>query len=284
MKKITILIILLALLCCLFPFLHMHYTIFYIFSVLIVMFIFIQSLSIPRIYKDILTVVMFIIYRNNIYICIDLISVFFKIFTKYPSNAREDNYIVTNLVTEIFNSNFRFKHNFENIPKHTTIFVANYISDRYENISCITLPIHVCPVMADLFVSKLKFDKILTHVITRKNSSKNNYEEIKNKMKTTLDKNISIFVYIEKESSAIGNPIGIIRSGMFSIAKELNISITPVCFDHIEYNKLGIIYKQNYRIHVGDTFYVTDIKKDIHKTRVFLRDKLTEFKKTKYDY
>jgi hypothetical protein len=282
MNKISI--ILLGIFICLFPFLHIHYTIFYIFGILIINFIFIQSLLIPNIYKTILSLLIFILYKNNIFICMSLITTLFKIFTQYPANLRSNNIVVRNLVTDIFSSNFRFKHNFEKIPKHKTIFVANYIADRYENISCITLPVHMCPVTAEFFVSHLKFDKILTHVITRKNKTKNNYKEIKRKIKNVLEENISIFVYVEKESSSIGNSVGIIRSGIFHIAKELNISITPVCFDHIEYNKCGIIQRQNYNIHVGDTFYVNNVKTDIYNTRVFLRNKLIYFKNIKYDF
>ena len=243
-------------------------------------FVCIQSLSpVSRIYRDIFSVCLFIIYRRNIYICFELITALLLIYKKYPMG---DNSMVRSLVTDIFNSNFRFKNNFEKLPGHTTIYVSNYISDRYENISIMTLPVDICPIMAEFFVSKLKFDKILTHVITRKNSSKNNFEEIRNKVRDTLDQNISIFVYVEKESSCVGTEVGVIRSGMFSIAKELGVTITPICFDRIKYDTFGIIHKQNYRIAVGDSFLVTDIKEAIYKTRVFLREQLREFKRTKY--
>ena len=65
-----------------------------------------------------------------------------------------------------------------------------------------------------------------------------------------------------------------LRTGLFRIAKELNISITPISIDYIN-AVYGIIPNQNFRICVGETFKPTEIYNDIYKVRKFFKEKLT---------
>ena len=73
-----------------------------------------------------------------------------------------------------------------------------------------------------------------------------------------------------------------LRSGMFSIAKELNVSVTPVCVDYID-TYFGAITNQNFRIRVGDTFMIDDTNISIQKTKKFFKETMKEFKKRKYE-
>ena len=212
---------------------------------------------------------------------VEMVNTLLTVAFKYPPANRVDNDIPKSIVSRLFNKYFHYSSNIDSIPKHKTIYVSNYVSDRFENFACIMIP-NISIILGDTFVKTFKLHKVVCNLIARK-PGKNQYDTVKKDIKTQYDSGSSVFAYIEEPSTVIGDGIGRLRSGMFSIAKELNITITPVVFDHIEYNKFGMIYNQNYRIKVGDSFYVQDVKESKYKVRKFFRDTLKQFKKKKFE-
>jgi hypothetical protein len=281
MKKTTPLITLLLFLTISYILAEKRHHIFLLFFILIFVILLIQIVSIPRYQKNILTVIIVIFYYRNIMMCVEMVNALLTIPFKYPPNKRKDNNIPKSIVNRIFNKYFYYSSNIDSIPKHKTIYVSNYVSDRFENFACIMIP-NISIILGDTFVKTFKLHKIICNLIPRK-PGKNQYDTIKKDIKTQYDSGFSIFAYIEEPSTVIGDGIGRLRSGMFSIAKELNITITPVVFDHIEYNKFGMIYNQNYRIKIGTPFHVQDVKDSNYKVRKFFRDTLKKFKRTKFE-
>ena len=248
----------------------------YIWAALI--FLFISSFFVRPIIKYIIFTIL-LIYGRNIQFLVDCSSSLFKTF-RYRRKNIENNYVARILFTDLFNKYFRVSHNFEKIPKKPTIFVANYVKDRTENFACIMLPVDICPLTGNRLSYLTKF---ITHIIIKEGTS-NQYDKTKEKINEMLSKGIYVFIYIEKMFSSItDNDFGVIRNGVFNIAKDLDVTITPVAFDRILYNKYGILEKQNYQICVGDTFKVDTVNDVKYKTRRFFRDKIKYFSKTKFE-
>jgi len=163
------------------------------------------------------------------------------------------------------------KHNFDNIPKFNTIFVANYPITKIEYMISNIIPVDICLVASSKISFLLNFfynkENFILANVSNKNSYNNVEKKIKNKIKTK-----SIFSYVEnidgkkasKSSKYIGrigsgkNQICQFRTGMFNIAKNNNLPITPIFIDYIVVNENGYIPKQNLEIKIGPTQIMTD--------------------------
>ena len=71
------------------------------------------------------------------------------------------------------------------------------------------------------------------------------------------------------------------RTGLFSIAKELDIPITLVAIDFVD-TQFNNIQKQNFHIEIGDTFKVDNIQDAVYKSRKYYKKTLTKFMHQKY--
>jgi hypothetical protein len=71
------------------------------------------------------------------------------------------------------------------------------------------------------------------------------------------------------------------RKGMFYIAKELGITITPLAIDsiHISY---FTIFQQKYQLYVGQTQKVLNPTKSMRETRRFFIRQKANFSSNKY--
>lgn len=245
---------------------------FYIWFFLVILF------SISMFSKPVIRYIIFvflILYRRNILLFFDFI---YSLYMCYTVPNRVDNTTGRHLVLDLFNRNFRVINNFEKLPKTPTIIVANYVKDRVENLACIMLPVDICPMMSRMLKG---LGTLITPIIVRKDS--NSYDEMKKQIQEMNEKGFYVFVYIEKCCSYITkNHLGPIRNGIFNIAKELDIPVTPVAFDRIVYNH-GVLKKQNYQICVGETFKVDNVNDSKYTTRRFLGNKIKYFNKTKFD-
>jgi len=242
----------------------------YIWSVIIflcICSIFVKWIRYPVIF-------LILIYRTNT----QFLFGFFNIVSQLKM-YKIDNIIARNLIICWFDKNFKVIHNFENIPSHPTIFLYNYVNDRIENVTCIMIPTHICPVIGLACLNFYK--KVINPCIIIKKGG--HYDVLREEIRKVYDKGISTFVYVEKVRLGIDwKKIGKIHTGVFKIAKELNITITPIVFDRIFYDKFYILKYQNYQIRVGDTFHVDDVQNSIYKTRRFFQDNIDKFKKTKF--
>ena len=137
-------------------------------------------------------------------------------------------------------------HNFEKLPSFPTIYVANYPKSKLEYIFPAILPGKIC------YIASTKSSWIFSRIVEKDEyisvdqKAKNNFEYIK----TNIQKQIkisSIFVYVQDQS----NVRMTLRKGIFLIAHELNIPITPITIGDMNLGK-------NFQVHVGKTFLINN--------------------------
>jgi len=257
---------------------------YYLFIIFILLLLFILAILLLKIeikYKVVLILALFLIYKNTFIIVGNVFYSLIKLIYIDSVDDRKDNKTLIKLVKPIYRKYFNFITNFENLPSTPSIIVCNYCNDRVENLCCILLPIDLAIMMRDQVRNTMKFDKIVKwRIETKKNGSfKNTKDLIENHIKDGR----YIFTYVTKHPKYKFNHISKVRSGVFYIAKELNIPITLLAIDYIDTN-FGTIPYQNFRIKVGDTFYVQEPKNDVYKCKKFFKDTLTEFINTKYKF
>jgi hypothetical protein len=247
----------------------------------IILFIIIVSILPININIKIIIVSLIItVFKRNLNILckiINIISINKNILSKSNIKLRM-------FVTNILEENFIFSHNFHELPSYPSIIVSNYCYDRLENIACITIPKNISIIMGELMVKYIKLNSILENIIC-KNGNKykgGEYDHIKSEIKKCIENGISTFSYVSASLHKNAKYIGKLRSGMFRIAKDLNIPITPIFIDYID-DTFGIIPLQNFRMHVGETFLVgEDMEEDIYNTRKFFVNQMTISKNTKF--
>ena len=257
---------------------------YYLFIIFILLLLFIFAILLLKIqmkYKVIIILILYLIYKNTFIVVGKIFYSLIKLIYIDSVDNRKNNKTLIKLVKPVYTKYFNFSTNFENLPSKPSIIVCNYCNDRIENLCCILLPIDLTIMMRDQVRNTMKFDKIVKwRIETKANGS---FEDTKNQIQNHINNGRYIFTYVTKHPKYKFNYISKVRSGVFYIAKELNIPITLLAIDFID-TKFGTIPYQNFRIHVGDTFYVQDPKKSVHKCKKFFKNTLTEFVNTKYKF
>lgn len=228
----------------------------------LVIFIIIYISPINVKYKYFFCLLCLILIRKTLYICIKITFMLYQIFIRNNMNSYND------FTNSIFNQSLYLKHNFQDLPISNTIFVVNYPYSILEYSVMNLIPRNIC------LIAALNAEKFISIVLPKKNyivfdnSKKNNFKNIKKKIQKIIKK-FSIFVYVEKVSTRIHDEhTGRIRSGFFRIAKDLNITVTPIAIDSILFEN-GIIPKQKFEIIVGKTHHVDSIKKEVIDIKKF---------------
>lgn len=184
-------------------------------------------------------------------------------------------------VNRLFRGCFNLKHNFYQLPDHPTIFLASYPATPLEYMAPCLLPFPVC------FLTSRRAEPLLRRVYKKEeylvfnDSKRNNYahlrEEIKNRIGT-----MPMYVYVEDQSQRIHDfHVGNMRKGMFYIAKELGVTITPIAIDSVLLEN-GLIPAQKFEIRVGATQHVEDPLQAMLDVRQFLLRGKHDFKATKF--
>lgn len=212
------------------------------------------------------------------------ISVYF-FFVGITRNVLVNKYIGTDEklrkdVRELFDTQFNFIHNFEDLPTYPTMLVTNYVYDRLEHIACIVIPHEIAIVMGKAMIDLANLDKVVNHLVLRPVEG-GSFKKVKQQVGQMYKQGLSIFTYVTKISPKVGY-ISRIRSGMFTIAKDLGIPVTPIAIDYIHTNSVGAIVPQNFRIIVGKTFMVNSVSESRHRARMFLMEQHKYFIKNKF--
>lgn len=277
-----ILILIISLLIILMPSLKLiccfYYT-FGLFSILLILFLIILVSKMKIKFKIILLVFLFTLFKNT-YITVgkSIIELYKLIYLESVDNRTDDSNL-RNIVKNIYSPILVLKTDFKKLPNTPTIFLANYCNDRFENLSCILIPKDMAILMRDGLKKTTKMHKMIKWpIFTRE---KNNYNNTKDDILKHISEGRSIFAYITKYPLDIPNVINKVRTGMFSIAKELDIPITLVAIDFVD-TKYFNIQRQNFHIEIGETFKVDTIQNAVYKTRTYYKKTLTKFIKKKY--
>lgn len=226
-----------------------------------------------------ITIIIISMYYKNLYILLTIITKAIEIINTSKNVKRPDAKLSKEVTSAYSNIGMRIVTNFTKLPNHPTMILANYCKDRCENPMCIILPRNLSIIMQEGF-KRVNMSGIIHHPIYVKGHGQGNFEYIKKEVRKTVKHGNDVFAYINNPSYF--GYIGKIRSGMFRIAIELGISITPVCFDFID-TKLGVIPNQNYCVKIGETIYDKNLTEAIHRVRKFYINTLAEFKTNKYN-
>lgn len=214
-----------------------------------------------------LTLLLFV-YRDSFYICMQVLVWLSKILTNGDCRNTSTKFLTNNILVRKTD----FINNFENkIPNKNTIYVANYPWNEIEYLAQRLIPGNVCGVAFDSFVGRLiRLTGSEEDFIVLPYKKGSTYELLRDKIKSKI-KTMSIFGYVENcHLRLTNNEIGLpLRSGLFEIAKELNITITPIFISHQEYKYGKISDRKTFRMEVGETYTVDD--------PVMIRRKVTSF-------
>lgn len=206
-------------------------------------------------------------------------------FLSYVSIGVISNYIDSTrkigsvyLSQMFFNNCVNLTHNFQMIPKQNTIFLANYPTTVVEYICFKLLPVDVAIVVANGFIGSWTLCFCKSGQFIKLKGGKNNFEGLLEDIKEKI-KNMSIFVYIEdqtRKKKIIGNSIAYpLRKGIFEIAYQTGITITPLFIDRVKIRN-GLIDKRPFSMVVGETTKVTDTKNSAIQTYKFLNSILKQ--------
>ena len=105
------------------------------------------------------------------------------------------------------------------------------------------------------------------------------FEKTQTAIVDKIKEGYNIMVYNEKNFFNRYNMyhVSTLRTGIFSIAKNLNITITPIVFDHIS-NNFGFISSKKFKIYIGKSEKVNDVEEDVKNLRTLFLRKLRMFK------
>lgn len=222
----------------------------------------------PRLWFVIICIA--VLYRNNIYVFLSILSII-----KTHSGNRNTHSILES--GKSFMSVFNLKHNLTKLSSSPTIYVGNYPCTFLESVSLTLLP-NTTIAMGDSKVTRNTWGRLLGDIIYRK--PKNAYNDIKKDIEKRLSSGRSVFAYVtsrgERENTR--NFFGRVRTGIFRIANELGVTVTPIAFDTIKTN-MGCIVDQDFNIFVGETMLVDDIDKVTQHCRIFFRNNIAKFRK-----
>jgi hypothetical protein len=277
-----ILLIILSLIIVLIPSLKLFCCFYYTFGsfvLITILFLIVLFLKIQFKIKIAILACLLLFFKNTLSTIGKTITEIYKLAYVDTLKNRNNDSKLRNVVKNIYTPTLILKTNFKKLPTIPTIFVSNYCNDRLENLSCILIPKDIAILMRDGLKKTTKLDKLVKWPIFTK--EKNNYENTKTEITKHINHGRSIFAYITKYPLDIPNVIHTVRTGLFSIAKELDIPVTLVAIDFID-TQFHNIQKQNFHLEIGDTFKVDNIQQAVYKSRKYYKKTLTKFMQQKY--
>lgn len=168
----------------------------------------------------------------------------------------------------ILYNNFQVIENFCDLPVYNSILVLNYPVEVLEYFVRWIIPRkNICMVTNR---SKEIMCRRLGSEVIGVDDSTCNYNrvltEIREKIKTHY-----IFVYVTKSKTRMRNTdLGMMRTGIFHIAKTLDIPVTPIAVDYIRHT-WGVIKSHPFHIHVGNTEHIDHTRTYVRQTRHFFK-------------
>jgi len=235
-----------------------------------VLLLVILLIFVPFRYRVIIVGVIFIVYFKTI----KLLSNIFTLISTYRNRNHEGAYTLARAVTY---GQMEVIENFCDLPVKPSIIICNYPAELPEYAVQWLIPRNLCIVVIDElrdFMERMGKDHLC---VAKKNSFQPLKLAIQDKIKTQ-----HVFAYINKPQSRLHKyDLGRVRTGIFYIAYELCIPVTPVavdCMDHIG----GALRNQKFQIHVGSTEIISNPVDYISKTKKFFRSSMKRFKSTKY--
>lgn len=177
----------------------------------------------------------------------------------------------------IFYNGLNCDFNTHKIPNKPTIFMANYPANYIEYFVQGLLGDKVCLLVHAPAVKMLQFimGKSRLIAIIEKEGQ---FSETQQKIKKKMDDGYHIFCYVERKYHNRDKiyDVDSIRSGIFSIAKNINATITPLVIDHIDHY-IGFLDNRAFKIHVDETRTVENVEKEIKNVEKLYKKMLYKF-------
>jgi hypothetical protein len=174
--------------------------------------------------------------------------------------------------TILFKYKFNLHMNINDIPKSPTIFIANYPCTAIEYLSHGLFGKKVALLVTVSAANTLKYIYGSDNVF---GIEKHKFQDTQYNIQKKLQSGYHIIAYIEDKYYKRKNIYSMsrIRNGLFSIAKNINATITPVAIDHIDHT-FGILSDTLFKIKIGSTFKVNDVKSSVKNVEFFFSKNL----------
>lgn len=186
-------------------------------------------------------------------------------------------------VTKLFKDCFNLRTNFDQLSSNPTIFVVNYPYSVWDYVTVSMIPHDIAYVMSDSWITRQTWARVMNDAVFRKKKNGNSYDDVKRQIEEKMNNGKSILAYVTTKEfkNEDWTYIGRVRTGMFRIAKDLGVSITPVAIDTV-HSINGVICNQNFRMHSGEPITVDDPVSAARKVRKFFVRQLRDFSDTKF--
>ena len=155
------------------------------------------------------------------------------------------------------------------IPNVPCIIVSNYCTKKFKThllsyMSHCTISDKLCIVVNDSMPNILSRIYNYDRIIYLSLGKSKNYDYLKISIKRILDKGYNVFVYIEdNDKTKVPYTIKSIKSGVFNIAKDLDVPIVPIVSDSYNWKNIFLPFPISYRIKIGSPIFVKNIKTDM---------------------
>jgi len=165
------------------------------------------------------------------------------------------------------------------LPDNPTIILCNYPSSYVEYLSNHLLNSKICILLYEKAVIQTSIisyfypkDAIL---LIKKG---NQFAETQKKVRDKLAEGYNVLVYPEKNFFHRKSKYDItsLHSGIFNIAKNIDATITPIVFDHIDHN-MGVVLNNNFKIYIDRTRKINNVDVEIDSVTTLFKRKLRFF-------
>ena len=253
---------------------HTYETYTVLTTIIIVLSSVLLFLCLPKPQEKVLPLLLLWRYKKNIEITFQLLS---NIIGR--TDRKEDNEEERLLVHNILRQHFDFRPDFSAVDtSRPCIYISNYISDRIENIACVLVPGDTAIMMRTGLGILWKAAKWKIEV-----DAKNAFQSSKEAIEAHNKENRSVFCYaVHRKNGLRHDYVNTVRTGIFRIAKDLNIPVTFVAIDTIHTTFWGTIPNQKFQIKCFPTCYVKDVGMACYAARVFFRKTLRDFAREKF--
>lgn len=168
----------------------------------------------------------------------------------------------------------------QTIKSHNSpcIYICNYPGDVLEYSLVGLLPEKTAFVMIESLANLVYpiFGK--DRLIVANSKKKGNFDDLHKEITDRISRGYSIFAYPEKSYYQRPNPFAMtpFRSGLFTIAKNLNVPVIPIVCSHLNFF-CGIEEKKCY-IRVFDPVRITDVERDKQEIYTKMSRQLSVYK------
>jgi hypothetical protein len=229
------------------------------FSVWIVVFVIsiISAQIPPDLKKSCITILLYLYWRN--------IHLLFATLTPLSLLDKHTSLDATKAALSV---HFHFKiNNLGSERKHPTIFICNYAADRFENLFPLFLPKQVTFIMSELFADISNFDNMIPSIVVPK---ANSFQKITRLINTAIKNGNDVLCYCQKPLFVDGDNYGRIRTGIYKIARDNKLTITPLYIEPIKTFMNAVCY-QEIQITAADPIVVTEVSQAILYTKTFFK-------------